>query len=113
MVSVTSLVSRPAPLGRLEDLFAVAWVPVPVPGAAGPLPEVVRAGGGWSCLVDAVALGMDAPTLSDRLLRRGRVAATPMTAWGEHVAPRYVRLVYSNEPVSRLADLRARFDAAL
>lgn len=74
---------------------------------------VVRAGGGWSCLVDAVALGMDAPTLSDRLLRHGRIAATPMTAWGGHVAPRYVRLVYSNEPVSRLAELRARFDAAL
>lgn len=74
---------------------------------------VVRARGGWSCLVDAEALGLDAPALSERLLTRGRIAATPMTAWGGPVARRYVRLVYSNEPVERLADLRARFDAAL
>ncbi|TDD14303.1 pyridoxal phosphate-dependent aminotransferase [Nonomuraea diastatica] len=74
---------------------------------------VVRAGGGWSCLVDAEALGMTAAGLSARLLERGRVAATPMTAWGETVAPRYVRLVYSNEPVHRLADLRARFTTSL
>ncbi|MFI6601568.1 pyridoxal phosphate-dependent aminotransferase [Nonomuraea sp. NPDC050536] len=74
---------------------------------------VVRAGGGWSCLVDAEALGLTAPALSARLLELGRIAATPMTAWGSEVAPRYVRLVYSNEPVKRLSDLRARFDAAL
>ncbi|NJP98108.1 pyridoxal phosphate-dependent aminotransferase [Nonomuraea sp. FMUSA5-5] len=74
---------------------------------------LVRAGGGWSCLVDAEALGLTAAGLSARLLDRGRVAATPMTAWGETVAPRYVRLVFSNEPVERLAELRARFDAAL
>ncbi|WP_043640176.1 pyridoxal phosphate-dependent aminotransferase [Nonomuraea candida] len=74
---------------------------------------VVRAGGGWSCLVDAGALGLTAADLSARLLERGRIAATPMTAWGETVAPRYVRLVFSNEPVKRLSELRARFDAAL
>ncbi|MFG1705191.1 pyridoxal phosphate-dependent aminotransferase [Nonomuraea sp. M3C6] len=74
---------------------------------------VVRAGGGWSCLVDAEAMGLTAADLSARLLERGRVAATPMTAWGETVAPRYVRLVFSNEPVKRLAELRARFEAAL
>ncbi|MFI7109951.1 pyridoxal phosphate-dependent aminotransferase [Nonomuraea sp. NPDC050227] len=74
---------------------------------------VVRAGGGWSVLVDAEAMGLTAEDLSARLLDRGRVAATPMTAWGESVAPRYVRLVYSAEPVGRLAELRARFEAAL
>ncbi|WP_214325592.1 pyridoxal phosphate-dependent aminotransferase [Nonomuraea sediminis] len=74
---------------------------------------VVRAGGGWSCLVDAEALGLPATELSARLLERGRIAATPMTAWGGEVARRHVRLVYSNEPVKRLSDLRARFDAAL
>ncbi|SEG87303.1 Aspartate/methionine/tyrosine aminotransferase [Nonomuraea solani] len=74
---------------------------------------VVRAGGGWSCLVDAEAMGLTAADLSARLLERGRVAATPMTAWGEAVAHRYVRLVYSNEPVKRLSELRARFTAAL
>ncbi|GAA3311366.1 aminotransferase class I/II-fold pyridoxal phosphate-dependent enzyme [Nonomuraea dietziae] len=74
---------------------------------------VVRAAGGWSCLVDAEALGLGAPELSARLLARGRIAATPMTAWGEAVAGRYVRLVYSNEPVKRLTELRDRFTAAL
>ncbi|MET8865730.1 pyridoxal phosphate-dependent aminotransferase [Nonomuraea sp. NPDC004580] len=74
---------------------------------------LVRAGGGWSCLVDAEAMGLSAPELSARLLERGRIAATPMTAWGEHVAPRYVRLVFSNEPVKRLSELRSRFAAAL
>jgi aspartate/methionine/tyrosine aminotransferase len=74
---------------------------------------VVRAAGGWSCLVDAERLGRTAQDLSARLLDKGRVAATPMTAWGEAVASRYVRLVYSAEPVERLSELRARFAAAL
>jgi aspartate/methionine/tyrosine aminotransferase len=74
---------------------------------------VVRAGGGWSCLFDASAVGLTAAELSARLLEKGRVAATPMTAWGEAVAGRHVRLVFSAEPVKRLSDLRARFDAAL
>jgi aspartate/methionine/tyrosine aminotransferase len=74
---------------------------------------VVRAAGGWSCLVDAEPLGLTAAELSARLLHRGRIAATPMTAWGETVASRYVRLVFSNEPVERLAELRTRFEAAL
>ncbi|MEU7860359.1 pyridoxal phosphate-dependent aminotransferase [Nonomuraea sp. NPDC049141] len=74
---------------------------------------VVRAGGGWSCLFDATAVGLTAPELSARLLDKGRIAATPMTAWGEAVAGRHVRLVFSAEPVKRLSDLRARFDAAL
>jgi aspartate/methionine/tyrosine aminotransferase len=42
-----------------------------------------------------------------------KVAAIPMTAWGETVAPRYVRLVFSNEPVERLALLGERLRAAL
>ncbi|MBB5076216.1 pyridoxal phosphate-dependent aminotransferase [Nonomuraea endophytica] len=74
---------------------------------------LVRAAGGWACLVDAEELGIGARELSDRLLSHGRIAATPMTAWGEEVARRYVRLVYSNEPVKRLNELRDRFTAAL
>jgi aspartate/methionine/tyrosine aminotransferase len=73
---------------------------------------VVPAHGGWSALIDAVACGLDAPTLSERLLEQ-KVAATPMTAWGETVAPRYVRLVFSNEPVERLALFGERLRAAL
>src|SRR6266542_1427298 len=28
-----------------------------------------------------------------------------MTTWGEHVSPRFLRFVYSNEPVERLSEL--------
>jgi hypothetical protein len=48
---------------------------------------VVSPDGGWSMLVDAVSLGTDARTLSARLLGAGRVAATPMTAWGPGSRP--------------------------
>jgi aspartate/methionine/tyrosine aminotransferase len=73
---------------------------------------LLPAHGGWSALIDAEACGIDAPELSRRLLER-RVAATPMTVWGETVAPRHVRLVFSNEPVERLALLGDRLRAAL
>lgn len=73
---------------------------------------LVPAHGGWSALLDAEACGLDAPELSRRLLEQ-KVAATPMTAWGESVAPRHVRLVFSNEPVERLALLGDRLRAAL
>jgi aspartate/methionine/tyrosine aminotransferase len=52
------------------------------------------------------------PGLSGRLLEQ-KVAATPMTARGETVAPWYVRLVFSNEPVERLVLLGERLRAAL
>jgi aspartate/methionine/tyrosine aminotransferase len=73
---------------------------------------VVPAHGGWSVLIDAEACGLDARELSNRLLEQ-KVAATPMTAWGETVAPRFVRLVFSNEPVERLSLLGERLRAAL
>jgi aspartate/methionine/tyrosine aminotransferase len=69
--------------------------------------------GGWSLLLDATELGLDAPALSAALLERGRIAATPMTAWGETVAPRNVRFVYSNEPIGRLRGIGERVRAAL
>jgi aspartate/methionine/tyrosine aminotransferase len=74
---------------------------------------VVPAHGGWSALLDAEACGLDAAELSRRLLHQ-KVAATPMTdAWGGPVATRYLRLVFSNEPVERLALLGGRLRAAL
>jgi aspartate/methionine/tyrosine aminotransferase len=74
---------------------------------------LVPAHGGWSALFDAEAAGVDAPELSRRLLER-KVAATPMTeAWGGPVATRHVRLVFSNEPVERLALLGERLRTAL
>jgi aspartate/methionine/tyrosine aminotransferase len=73
---------------------------------------VVRPAGGWSLLLETPPLGVDPAELSRRLLAE-RVAATPMTGWGGDVAARYLRLVYSNEPVARLALLRPRLEAAL
>ncbi|WP_216209650.1 pyridoxal phosphate-dependent aminotransferase [Amycolatopsis aidingensis] len=73
---------------------------------------VIRPQGGWSLLVDAVPLGLAPAELSRLLFERGRVAATPMDHWGPS-GSRYLRLVYANEPVERLAGLGERFRAAL
>jgi len=73
---------------------------------------VVRPAGGWSLLMDADALRTSAPELSRALVEQ-KVAATPMTAWGERVSPRYIRFVYSNETVERLSSLGKRLHAAL
>jgi aspartate/methionine/tyrosine aminotransferase len=72
---------------------------------------LVRPHGGWSLLLDTAALGLAPGEASERLFRRGRVAATPMTGWGPS-GDRYLRLVFANEPTDRLADLRERFRAA-
>jgi aspartate/methionine/tyrosine aminotransferase len=72
---------------------------------------VIRPDGGWSLLIDTAQLGLTPAEASDRLFVRGRVASTPMNGWGpsgEH----YLRLVFANEPVDRLHDLRDRFAAA-
>jgi aspartate/methionine/tyrosine aminotransferase len=74
---------------------------------------LLPAHGGWSALFDAEACGFNASELSKRLLEQ-KVAATPMTdAWGGAHANRYVRLVFSNEPVERIALLGERLHAAL
>jgi N-succinyldiaminopimelate aminotransferase len=74
---------------------------------------LVPAHGGWSALFDAEACGFNASELSKRLLEQ-KVAATPMTdAWGGAHANRYVRLVFSNEPVERIALLGERLRAAI
>jgi len=72
---------------------------------------VIRPQGGWSLLIDTTALGVTPEKASARLFERGLVAATPMTGWGPS-GHRYLRLVFANEPVERLKDLRSRFDAA-
>lgn len=72
----------------------------------------IRPGGGWSLLVDIDPLGMTPAEASHRLLHHGAVAATPMNGWGPS-ADHYLRLVYANEPVERLTDLRERFATAL
>ena len=72
----------------------------------------VRPAGAWSLLLDVAALGIDCVEFSNRLLEH-KVAATPMRGWGGPVADRYVRFVFSNEPVERLALLGDRVRRAL
>ena len=68
---------------------------------------------GWSALFDAQACAVTPTELSQRPLEH-TVAATPMMdAWGADVATRYLRLVFSNESVDRLALLGDRLRAAL
>jgi aspartate/methionine/tyrosine aminotransferase len=72
----------------------------------------VSASGGWALLLDTEAMGIAPPDASRRLLEH-KVAATPMTVWGETVARRHVRFVFSREPVERLRRLGERVRAAL
>jgi N-succinyldiaminopimelate aminotransferase len=69
--------------------------------------------GGWSFLVDVSPLGFDGPAASKRLLELGKIAATPMVNWGSENSSKYVRVVYSNEPVQRLGGAGKRFMDAL
>lgn len=73
---------------------------------------LVTASGGWSLLMDTGALGIDCAEASKRLLER-KVAATQMCGWGGDVADRYLRFVFSNEPVDRLMLLGERARNAL
>jgi aspartate/methionine/tyrosine aminotransferase len=72
---------------------------------------VVRPHGGWSLLIDTDALGIEPGEASQRLLAHGKIAATSMTNWGPG-AERYLRFVFSNEPASRLGDVRERIRAS-
>jgi N-succinyldiaminopimelate aminotransferase len=71
------------------------------------------AAGGWSMLLNVAALGYDSVTASRLLLEKGKIAATPMSGWGEVNSNQFVRLVFSNETVNRLATLRERLTRAL
>lgn len=74
---------------------------------------VVRPAGGWSLLVDAGRLGMTGAQLSDRLFEKAEIAATPMTGWGEVNGAQYLRFVFANEPVERLAGIGDRLRRAV
>jgi aspartate/methionine/tyrosine aminotransferase len=64
--------------------------------------------GGWSMLLDTASLGIEPTEASRWLLEESSIAATAMTGWGADVAARYVRFVFSAEPVSRLESLGER-----
>ncbi len=74
---------------------------------------VVKPEGGWSMLLDVGGLGMTGAEASERLLERGKIAATPMPGWGSEKSADFVRFVFSNEPVERLRGMRQRVEAAL
>ena len=75
--------------------------------------RVIPPHGGWSLLVDVSPLGLTGPEASAALLEKGRIAATAMVNWGGEHCANYVRLVFSNEPVSRLRGIGDRFTQAL
>src|ERR671922_274303 len=69
---------------------------------------LVRPGGGWSLLLDVAALGFVPEEASRLLLEESSIAATGMRGWGGEVAERYVRFVFSAEPVERLETIPER-----
>lgn len=75
--------------------------------------HVIPPHGGWSFLIDMSPLGLDGAEASRRLLKSGKVAATPMVNWGSPATAKYLRIVFSNEPLDRLVDIRRRFKEAL
>ena len=75
--------------------------------------NVIPPHGGWSFLVDVSPLGFDGSTASRRLLELGKIAATPMVNWGSVNSSKYVRIVFSNEPIERLRGAGQRFSHAL
>ncbi|HYH27160.1 MAG TPA: pyridoxal phosphate-dependent aminotransferase, partial [Actinomycetota bacterium] len=62
---------------------------------------MVKPSGGWMALMDTASMGMDAADASKRMLEQ-KVAVTQMRGWGGEVAERYLRFVYSREPIERL-----------
>jgi aspartate/methionine/tyrosine aminotransferase len=68
----------------------------------------VRPAGGWSMLLDVASLGFEPAEASRLLLEESAIAATGMTGWGDEVAARYVRWVFSAEPLERLATIPER-----
>jgi hypothetical protein len=57
-------------------------------------------------------MGVASQEASARLLEE-KVPATPMTVWGESVAPKHICLVFSNEPVELIELLGERLRCAL
>ena len=55
---------------------------------------------------------LDSRAASDLLLARAKIAATPMLHWGGPTADRYLRFVFANEPIPRLATISSRLRPA-
>jgi aspartate/methionine/tyrosine aminotransferase len=72
---------------------------------------LVRPGGGWSLLMNVEKLGFGPQEASSILLGDAAVAATAMVGWGDAVAAKHIRFVYSAESVERLESLGERLAA--
>ncbi len=68
----------------------------------------IRPAGGWSLLLDVAALGFAPEEASRLLLEQSAIAATGMTGWGDAIASRHVRFVFSAESLERLRTLPER-----
>jgi aspartate/methionine/tyrosine aminotransferase len=68
----------------------------------------VKPAGGWSLLLDVASLGFEPEQASQLLLEESQIAATGMRGWGDEVAGRCVRFVFSAEPVQRLEEIPER-----
>jgi N-succinyldiaminopimelate aminotransferase len=73
---------------------------------------VIPPHGGWSLLVDVSPLGIDGTIASRKLLQAADIAATAMVNWGTERCRNYLRIVYSNESISRLTGIGERFRRA-
>ena len=80
---------------------------------AGRLTRSPTARGGWSVLVDARPLGLTPHQLSHLLFPQGPGRGHADRPAGDPAGQHYLRLVFANEPVGRLAGLRERFRAAI
>lgn len=75
-------------------------------------PPVYCPHGGWSMLLDTEALGISSSVAAEKLLKEAKIAATPMVGWGK-TASKYLRFVFSNEPVERLRGIGSRLKKTL
>ena len=73
---------------------------------------VIPPHGGWSMLLETEALGIPPLKASELLFSHAKIAATPMTGWGNQAA-RYIRFVFSNEPAERLIGMGEKVRKAL
>ncbi len=72
---------------------------------------VIKPTGGWSMLMDVSKYGITGEEAAKRLLDKGKIAVTPMEGWGSS-AGNFIRLVFANEPIERLAGIRERLEKA-
>jgi aspartate/methionine/tyrosine aminotransferase len=72
---------------------------------------IIKPGGGWSMLLDVSKFGMNGEEAAKVLLEKAKIAVTPMNGWGSNTG-HFVRIVFSNEPIERLVNIRERMDKA-